>query len=531
MGIRQERLYTHELAPEIVRAFLVFEYRNGILLRNNQIDSLVELAKKELSAQTVSKQGTGSGKSKVQYPLLQYLRQSVQSILNIWPKALFPRNRDDMQQLAGQSFGQKSETFPFNRQVPLDAPTIMAMNRTLANAIKNKQQINTVAENVQSSELTFLEILYNMSHGKSKPDQELFLALQEMQGLLGKMGHQVDESHIVQDPKKELNFSIGKPASEPVEYLQFISEIFRFLISPEVNSILRLKENMQHLTSEESLRSIASRLTVKMETILKITHEQSASFREYVLNLEAPAPDWIANHPQKQKIALLRGCACQLLKDCFYEKRAGVNYGFSDLNERSGIAIPYAGNNSPIVSSEYEISYETLLKTFHLYLHQKLDPNKSWELVSRMQKMALMESKRFGRKLEETQAYRRFETFRSEEMGNLFEIKPQSADLRILGQNDEFILDYLVLCVAPTVQKYLKKLKSTPQNLRSQFIDMVTMSATPGSHQIYAPQSHYHDDPLASDRKVEQKIKESCAHRSSLHMVATQYCPGKFLPA
>ncbi len=115
-GNPAERHYTHELAPEILRAFLVFEYRNGILLRNNQIDSLVELAKKELSAQTVSKQGTGSGKSKVQYPLLQYLRQRVQSILNIWPKALFPRNRDDMQQLAGQSFGQKSETFPFNRQ-------------------------------------------------------------------------------------------------------------------------------------------------------------------------------------------------------------------------------------------------------------------------------------------------------------------------------------------------------------------------------------------------------------------------------
>ncbi len=123
------------------------------------------------------------------------------------------------------------------------------------------------------------------------------------------MGHQVDESHIVQDPKKELNFSIGKPESEPVEYLTFISEIFRFLISPEVNRVLRLKENMQHLTSEKSLRAIASQLTVKMETILKITHEQSASFREYVLNLEAP--DLIGS-PTIRKNKKSRSCGVKI---------------------------------------------------------------------------------------------------------------------------------------------------------------------------------------------------------------------------
>ncbi len=70
--------------------------------------------------------------------------------------------------------------------MPLDAPTIMAMNRTLAHAIKNEQQINTVAENVQSSELTFLEALYHMAHGELKPDQNLFFALQVMQLLLEK---------------------------------------------------------------------------------------------------------------------------------------------------------------------------------------------------------------------------------------------------------------------------------------------------------------------------------------------------------
>jgi hypothetical protein len=553
-----ERHYTHELSPEIVRTFLVFEYQNGILLRKNQVDSLVKFVNTELSEQIVSKQGTGSGKSKIQYPLLQYMiqhfqpiskiqypllplrRQHVQPVLNIWPKALFPRNRDDMQQLVNHSFIQKSETFPFNRQIPLDPPTIGAVNRTLSNAINDRQQINTVGENVQSSELTFLEVLYNMAHGIMEVDQELFATLQKTQQLLKTMSHHVDECHIVQDPKKELNYSIGIPESEPNEYIHLITKILRLLITPEINQELHLLENMQHLASKSSFEMIATKITDEMEKEFKVPKEYSSSFREYVLNLDVSASDWIINHPQKQKIALLRGINCRLLKECFYKKRAGVNYGFSNLDKhisvdkenhspinenddkKPGIAIPYFGNNSPVFSSEYELTFETLIKTFHIYLHQKLNQKDSWELVSQMQKMVLNESKRLNKRLEETPTYLRFEAIRSKNVNTLFNIKPQSSDLSILSQNNEFILDYIVLFVTPSIQKYPKKLKSTAQNLRSQFTGMISSSATPKESKIYAPNATYYADSQESDLKVEERIRKVCADQATLHIVPTQ---------
>ncbi len=85
------RAYDSTYPSECIRAYLVFEYRNHLFLRRGQVESLKKIWGEKNRPAIISKQGTGSGKSKVQLPLLQYLFQMVQSTFNVWPKSLFPQ--------------------------------------------------------------------------------------------------------------------------------------------------------------------------------------------------------------------------------------------------------------------------------------------------------------------------------------------------------------------------------------------------------------------------------------------------------
>lgn len=515
-----QRQYSTDLAPEIVRAFLVFENRNHIILREQQIQALVEFAKRELGDQVLSKQGTGSGKSKVQYPLLQFLRQRSQPTLNIWPKPLFCRNRDDMNELVKNSFDQMADTFPFNRQFHLDASTLRAFNRALYLGAKKAHQFNSTMEHVQSSELTLIEYLFNASCKLAEQDEPLFIELRNTQLLLRGMGQLVDESHSTQNPKREVNYSIGKSTAEPTEYIKTLADIFRFLLREDK---LDLEANRQYLATEETYIEVTNDLAGYLQEVYQIPNDKRVDFKRYLTDLNASAPEWMAAHSEKEKMVLARGFICRLMRDSFQNSSVGVNYGTIDPTILKGPAIPYAGNNAPLKNSEYDITYETLVKTFHTYIHKKIDVNTCLEFVKHMQNNALNEMKILGLDCVETESYRRFESFRTNNIGNLFEINEHSTEaLTILSQSNQFIIDYVASIVAPTVEKYQKKLRSTAQNARSQFNGMTTMSATPGHKQIYAPNVYFHNASKESDKKIEARITEICQDSNTLHCIPIQ---------
>lgn len=517
--IHHVRAYDSTYPSECIRAYLVFEYRNQLFLRPGQVESLKNIWEEKNSPAIVSKQGTGSGKSKIQFPLLQYLFQTVRSTFNIWPKSLFPTNRDDIQREVAQSLNQKAEAFSFNRQIPKDDETLMSINRTLYQAVKEKRQLSTTAEDIQSVELTFIEALFDMSHGTKKADPKLFYALKKMLQLFKNMKHLVDESQIVQSSKKELNFSIGTPQAESSQLIACMGDIISCLASPEIDALLQLKTNQQHLITSADIAKIIELLAEKMAKKLKVKSDHLAEFKNYILKEEVSAPAWISERADREHFALLRGVSCHLLKECFENRCLGVNYGSPDPSKLKGYAIPYASNNSPVKDSEFDNTFETLLKTFHIYLYKTLNNEQSWELIQWMRTHATNEALARGIKLEKTHYYKQFEKMRPANLPALFDVLPNDPHLEILGNNDLFIRDYVKYFVATEVKKYPKKIKSTPQNLRSQFANMVTMSATPIDPQLYAPSNIFYDDPNRSDEKVEEKIRTSCQNPDSIHLI------------
>ena len=527
-GAAHQRHYDLTSSKECVRAFLVFEYRSGLFLRPGQVESLTNIWKEDYQAEIVTKQGTGSGKSKVQFPLLQHLCQLVHGAINIWPKPLFPTNRDDIQRQVAQNFMQKAEAFSFDREVPRDVETIQGMNRILYRAVKERRQLSTTAEDMQSVELSFIELLYDMTQGTVEASPELFQAFQKMMHLLKGLKHLVDESHIVQNAKKELNFSIGLPVSESGELVLFLAEIFACLISLEGEKILHLKANEQHLVCEEEIKKAGHLLAKKMAAHLQVSLDRFDEFYAYILQEETTAPTWIEERGDRDKFALLRATACHLIENCFKKRAVGTNYGCKNPEILAGYAIPYESNNTPIKGSEYDITWETLLKTFHTYVHHQLDKQQGLELLKLLRKKAETEALSMGISIEATEEYKFLESILPQNGDSLFDIQPNSPTLQALCQNDRFILRYVCYLVAPHIKKYTKKIRSTVQNLRSQFDGMVTMSATPINPHLYAPSPLFQDDPNQSDSKVEHRIRKTCQTKNSIHLI-DQQTPQKML--
>ena len=503
--IEGKRVYGMEVGTKLVRTFLCFEYCSQLLLRKNQVESVIELIKSE-DKNIVTQQGTGSGKSKVQFPLLQRL---LKGVFNLWPSALFPTNRDDIMQSAADNFRQKAEAFTCHRNDPKDHLSLKQISYTLHQALKEEKQISSRAEDIQSLELALIELLYNFTKHPQNVDEKSFYVLQEMLTLIRKTKSLIDESHVVQNPKKELNYSLGEPVAEPTELVQFMAKIFYALTSKEIDDLLKLTSNEQHAVAEENFAKATHLLADKMIKELEIDFQNQAEFKEYLVNESVGAPDWLNSHPQRDQIALLRGSITSLIHDCFYRKAIGTNYGCQDPTKLDGFAIPYTANNTPVPNSEYDITWETLLKTFHIYSHSNLSDTQTFELIKLLQQEAENESYSLREPIENTKAYKFIESIRQENrhIKSLTDIELGGESMEILQQNKLFKLEYVTRFVAPKVKRYNEKANSNVQNLRSQFDSMITMTATPIDPEIYAPKPTFFPDENESDKKVEQRLQ------------------------
>ena len=319
----------------------------------------------------------------------------------------------------------------------------------------------------------------------------------------------VDESQATLNPTKELSYSMGNPEAEDEELVLFMAEIFACMLSPTVEKILQLKSNFQHKIAKEDFIAAAAIIAEQMAPNFNIKAEHRAEFLAYLQNSQLAAPKWLENSPNRAKIALLRGVICSLMQDCFYHKAIGTNYGCKDPTNTEGFAIPYSANNSPTFNSEYDITWETLLKTFHIYAHKNLKVEQALDLMLHLADRAKKESLEKGILLEETHEYQFIESLNLPNNDNLTNIDLSSKSLAILCQNDLFKLRYVAYLVAPDIRRYAEKATSTAQNMRSQFAEMITMSATPIDHKIYAPDPLFIADENESDRKVAKRLLDT----------------------
>lgn len=524
--IASRRHYSEVSQGHLARTFLLFEHRNKILLRKKQIDFLEKIFKHPYPMQLITQLGTGSGKSKVLAPFLEWLvHQHSRLVFNLWPSALYQVNKNDMKSQVRETFNQISDAYEFERAASTDLYHLIFARRELKKARQEKRQLNATPESLQCTELKFLETLYIASLHNPKIFSGKIFALQNiLKEFLSSEAH-CDEEHVTLSAKKEVNFTIGDPFTEPLENILFLEEIFRFIASdPEIIQKMNVKENLQHLVSEEVIKQeVTPRIAQHMGEYLKLESHLHAEFCEYVLGQSTAIPKWILTHPRKQEIGLLKGELTALLPSMLSNKIVNVHYGLSHLVNGPEYAKPYEASDSPIETADYDNIHETLNKTYLTYLNKRLSTESLWKLVNHLQSSALAESKIRLMDVKKTAACLFFEKCFPQGMKELFLL--EKSDIKewanAINQNDDVIFHYVKVFVAPSIKKYALKLKSDSQNLRSQLGSLLAMSATPGNPSMYGLSTKYQGD-LGSDERVLDVLSKKCADPSCMHILTGQ---------
>ncbi|PJD98213.1 MAG: hypothetical protein CK425_00575 [Parachlamydia sp.] len=504
-----------------LRALLVFEHRNKLLLRKKQVDVLDRVLNHPHPTELILQLGTGSGKSKVLAQLFEWIRRiTTGHVANLWPSALYPVNKYDIKKQSEATFNQRSDTFDFDRENSTDIHHLAFVHRELKRARIEGRQLNARPESLQSAELKFLETLFNASQKGKAAFQGKINQFQEILREFLRTEFHFDEAHITLGSKKEVNFTVAEASTEPLDNILFLEEMFRYLSQDaEVAQWVNIKANQQHLISKETIKKqICPALALHMGKFLEIDAAQQKEFLEYVMGKTPQIPQWVTTHPKKQQIGLLKGKLTVLLPEILYKRIVNVHFGLSKVDPKKKHAKPYEASDSPVENADYDNIHETLSKTYLTYLHNRLKDDQIWEMISHLQAAALSESKRRLIDVKETKAYQFYAKYFPLGLGELFGIeKKHIADWsKDINVQDEIIFYYIRTFVAPSIKKYALKFKSDAQNLKSQVGSLMAMSATPGNPATYGFTTKYQSD-LGSDEQVLEALAKKCADPKTLH--------------
>jgi hypothetical protein len=331
----------------------------------------------------------------------------------------------------------------------------------------------------------------------------------------------VDEGHKNFSPRREVNFTIGDPKIESTKHVLLIEKIYDLIITDkELINIVRLESNQQHLMSEEDFTKIvAPKIAEKLSSYLGIKDDQKKEFLEYVVGKTTSLPSWIESHERKQEISLLRGELVFILPQTL-SRCTGVHYGLSKERPSIEYAKPYDANDSCVERAEYDNVHEAFNKTYQTYIHSRLSVDQQWKLISYLQTEALKEEKRTSKDKKETEAYKFFQNNFPKGIPDLFALDKALLEPWVNGinKNNTIIFYYIRTLITPTIKKYKFKLKSDSQNFRSQFKNVMTMTATPGSRDAYGPKMGTREDP-GNDALIMDNLELKCSAPGSVQVI------------
>jgi hypothetical protein len=504
------------------RSYLVFEARNRIILREKQVDNLDSFIDHKDPMQLLEVLGTGSGKSKILAPMKQWLRRDRNRLIfNLWPSALYEVNRDDIKEQISESYRTRGDTFEFDRATDTSLINLVFMNREIRKAINEMRQLSAKPESTQSCELKLLEVLHKIAFEKMTFPENTVSSLQKILKMMLEAEAHVDEGHKNFSPRREVNFTIGDPKIESLKHIALIEKMYELIITDkDLVNIIRLESNQQHLMLEEDyIKTVAPRIAEKLSGYLGIKDNQKQEYLDYVLGKKQSLPSWVESHERKQEISLLRGELVFILPQTL-GRCTGVHYGLSKEKPSIEYAKPYDANDSCVEKAEYDNIHEALNKTYQTYLHGKLSLDQQWKLVSHLQTEALLEEKKYSKDRKETAAYKFFQKNFPKGIPDLFALDKLLLETWVsdINKNNVVIFYYIKTLIAPTIKKYKFKLKSDSQNFRSQFKNVMTMTATPGSEHAYGPKMETRPD-LGNDELIGKALETKCKDPESVQII------------
>ena len=496
--LRARRAYNFEnLPPKLLRRFMIFELISDKILWKKQSKAMEKLLLGP-HGDAVIELLMSFGKTYFGIPTIDsFEADGKQVVVNIWHEAMAGENTRFISRQGHQIFGQTAHALPLKRQDKLTAKNFSAINAILQGARVHGETINMTKQEAQAGELIMLDQLYRFTNNSIKDKAQLRDLLEQIKIALATLrstGKVIgDEAHELFPPKDEFNYPIGESLTINNSLYDVSEMTMRWLA--EDPAIMKLIQDMdlQKISKEEYQTKIVPKLANKLSTYppfdLK-TEVQKQEFMNYISGISGEVktvPQWISQHEHFNEISMSKGLLTVLLP-LIFSRTVHVNYGPSSVQGNGEFARPYDGNNSPLETATIRSPYESLVKTFVMFLCRGISVDQAHKLILKLQGDARNEMRTCHIDAKETIAYKNFaKIFPNIDLMSVYADSGTNDKLleEQMMHNNEAIFCYVRYCVLSEIRYWKRNIRSDAQNFASMFKSQFYDTGTPYNDECY----------------------------------------------
>lgn len=484
-------------------AFLAFEYFADISLRENQVRIIEKFIKGDLeSANQIAELIMNSGKSAVCMPILGFMRADGKNIsILIASPSLFPRLSEEIDPALYHAYSMGLRTFQFDRDTKFDRLTLKNILSELKTIQKNRDCLIMTSKSFHCLLLKYIEKAgehYTTHPPQAMPSKELLL-MGEILTLLSNEGVPLlDEADTLLSILHEVSFSLGEKTILDRTQIEVLGMIFKELyFNPDITKLANIEtgitttEGAPALTEEIYHSEIKEKLANAFLEALKSFSSPDLSLQDKVrsrfINLSEEDKKLMAAYLTRDKLKIKEAEEAYLKEDKAIRNilaTAGLeissllphtltrglneNYG---LNKAGGgtIAIPFKGSQTPNVGSQFASTSIMVNYTFQIYAKEEIPSYIIENEIKRLQVAARKEMEETGRKLQEVDAWKKFNTLKGDLNISLFNLNSYQIDkiVQQVNKDPEMRLRVAKELILPEQEVYLRKLNSNAMTLAS----------------------------------------------------------------
>lgn len=524
-------------------AMLLFEYASGWSITPAQTTMLHELFSKDAQGDyrhLILQLIMGAGKSKVISPIQAQMKADGEHLsLLVVPDSLYETNRNDYSKISRQLFGQTVKNLEFSRE-DNTLGYLKILLRTVEEAIEHREYLITRPKDLLCLELEHWEsrlCASTLPENEAAVWKEKAALLKKILKLLYEKGDATfDESDTIFQSKYHVNFTFGEALAPSKDSVELVRDIYKKLaVHPQLRHLVRLHQNRQALLGDEQWLLVKNTLLQEIteeiadEYALPFSLEQLKNYCEGCNTVQNEATfmklkmlyhDKNSSLKLKEgirKLALLKFQVESLLKETL-KKSGSTHYGFSKEEPQMGLGIPYSANNTPNEGSQFAELFETINKTFQIFLSGWEEPAQTVLLIDDFRRKVEFclgkgeetEAQMLIKKFKDATGYELFSTALSQT--ELIDLVTRSLDERLKQTEPHQDTVHLVLEFVSEIPLQ-EHMKIHPSQLNSNTHDLDGMVA---STQGYSGTSSKHSLPLRlnaienpeTDREICQALIE-----------------------
>lgn len=343
--------------------------------------------KKLIIRELLAELGTGSGKSKVLIPLMEYAlfqlknHSGIESVLSgvVWPTGLFQRNVEDSSKDLLRIFGRGSLVLQMTREdfdlcdpekidiILSEVKTAIEKGHTLHLPSMARKTLH-LKHIAYLNEIEELKVKIQKSHYGRFAHEERISRIRSclpkiatLQSYFSQGYFTQDESQITQDPTSgNLQFAEGEKRALPHEYGSLITGLFEQL---SIIEKLDIAHNNQKKSLEQGFNykkeTIPALVAYANQHIAQSKHLEGnlvGSLKKYLSSPdEESIPEELKALPEdtKQLIYLARGLIHKTIPFSL-RKEANLHFGYSKITKDEITSIPLRSADDPSEGSEFE---------------------------------------------------------------------------------------------------------------------------------------------------------------------------------